>query len=89
MQNTSLIAYEEIKDDLGRRQSEVLRLLESSDMPLCNLDISELLNWPINCVTGRVKELREAGLVEDAGVSMSPTGRPAHYWRIKKSETLF
>ena len=57
---TKIDSYRKLQNDLGRRQTEVLNAL---DTPLSNREIAEHLNLPVNSVTGRVKELRERGLV--------------------------
>ena len=91
MLDTSLEAYESIKKSLGNRQKKVLELFEKQPVPLCNALISNLLYWPINCVTGRVKELREIGLLVDAGTKKYGK-RNVHFWRLlkpKPKQTLF
>lgn len=52
--------------DKKRRQIEVLHVI-SMFAPITNREISEKLHLPINSITGRVKELRELGLVEFLG----------------------
>jgi len=64
MQQTSLNAYKEIiaSGITGDRQREVYNTLRTKH--LSNLEISHNLSLPINCITGRVNELVEMGLVE-------------------------
>lgn len=89
IQSTSKEAYQEIKRDLGRRQQEVLNFIRNHPS-VSNLGIAEGLNLPINSVTPRVKELREAGLVEEDSIKPSPSGRNAIHWRLSaKQLTLF
>ena len=81
IQQTSLEAYEVIYDDLGNRQKEVLDCIK--DNPgICNKEISEKLLLPINCVTGRTKELRDKGLVVFAGKKMYQ-GFNVRTWKVR------
>lgn len=81
IQETSLQAYEEIKEELGQRQKLVLnaiRELESAN----NRIISQYLRLPINSVTPRVKELREMKLVGVDRVDVDPvTQKNTIYWK--------
>jgi len=58
VRQTSLLAYKEIKPELGARQRQVFEVILTHP-GLCNREIAQILNLPINCVTGRCKELRE------------------------------
>ena len=85
IQQTSLSAYNEIKSTLGERQAQVynilVRLVEAT-----NKMISEKGNIPINCVTARIFELRELGLVKESYKDKCPiSGRMAIFWRINDS----
>lgn len=63
MSQTQLESYEQL--NLGRRQREVLSLLER-----CNLsgqEIAECLGLPLHSVSGRVTELVRRGKVQDSG----------------------
>ncbi|NOS67942.1 MAG: hypothetical protein HOO67_06315 [Candidatus Peribacteraceae bacterium] len=64
---TSREAYRGIREKLGRRQLMVLEVIERHPAGITNLEICRELGWPINCVTGRVFELRTAGLVGKHG----------------------
>ena len=63
IQQTSMEAYESILYDLGQRQQQVYDVIEQHE-GVSNLDISRILNLPINSVTPRVKELRDYDLVK-------------------------
>ncbi len=76
--DTSRGAYDEIRKNLGRRQLEVLDVIERHAKGITNNEIAHELRWPINCVTPRVFELRSAGLVAKLGE------RPDQ-WTKKKS----
>ena len=59
VQQTSLNAFIEIGSGLGIKQLKILCLFRKVGIPLSNSSISSMIKWPINCVTPRVKELRE------------------------------
>lgn len=89
IQPTSLQAYfGEILPDLGRRQKAVLEVFTMGSFT--NAELANLLQWPINTITPRVKELRDLGLlVEDSIRKCSSTGRNAKAWKLKQeSEQL-
>lgn len=90
VQDTSLHAYRmEVVPTLGERQQVVYDLLEKSHENLTNSEIAARLNWPINCVTPRIYELREAGkVVADGKRTCRCTGRTCLAWSITK-DTLF
>lgn len=77
---TSIFAYESVKGDLSKRQSEVLEALRTIQ-PADNNQLSEYLNWPINRVTPRIKELREKGVVEKAYIGKGKFGPKVFFWR--------
>lgn len=81
IQQTTLWAYRKL-EKIGRKQrmcyDSILRLGSAS-----NYDIAADLEWEINRVTGRVKELRELGLVQEAYKAMHPiTERTVIYWEV-------
>lgn len=81
LQQTSLMAYREIYNSLGRKQQQVLRTFYRHKN-LTNSEVAAMLGWSINRVTGRVFELRQRGLVEEAGKRHCPyTGRLCIAWR--------
>lgn len=90
VQDTSREAYEAIKPTLTERQQQVLAVLKRCDC-MCNFQIAQQLGWPINCVTGRVKELRDKNKVEkDGDKRIGPPNRlPVYYWKAVRTETLF
>jgi len=80
MQPTSLAAFKTV--DLPRREGQVFECLKKlGSAP--NEIIAQALGWKINCVTGRVKRLREKGLVEFAYHAYSQEGIKVMCWRIK------
>lgn len=91
IRDTSLQAYQEIEKDLCDKKRQVVRTIRNLGRPACNAELADLLSWPINCITPRVKELRDNGILIDVGKKPGPpAGRMVHYWRLKyTNETLF
>ena len=70
MQDTSIDAYVAIQPRLPKKQKDVYRLLSEATrqgVGMTNYELARALHWQINCVTGRVKELRDLGLVVKSG----------------------
>ena len=89
MQPTSLIAYEKVKETLGKRQARFLLTLDYSPTAMTNTEMSRLLGWPINCITGRCKELRDKGLVkEHEKRKCKITGQNVIAWRLKRFDEI-
>lgn len=81
IQQTSLDAYSEVQSNMGDRQRQVYialqRLVEAT-----NKMISEDSGIPINCVTARIFELRQQGLVVESYTDKCPiTNRKAIFWK--------
>ena len=84
MRATSLVAFTDILENIGERQMQVLKCFREIQ-PATNLMIARKLNLPINCITGRCKELRDYGIVVYDKVDVCEfTKRRVTYWRIKK-----
>lgn len=81
IRQTSLMAYKTIRNDLGKKQMDVLLLFRRHRQPLTNKSVARLLGWPINCVTPRVLELRQYGLLIERGVGVE-NGRKVLYWAL-------
>ena len=74
-------SYHLLTPKLGQRQREVYELLCQLG-PLSNRHIADILKRPINAVVPRVFELRQMGLVEEAGtVYDHGTARRVTAWR--------
>lgn len=81
--------FNDVKPKLGQKQHQVLMTLQMAKRPVCNQELAEYLDWPINAVTPRVAELRELGKVEEACRAVYPvTNRKVIYWQPKKQEEI-
>lgn len=80
LQQTSLLAYAEVRDNLGPRQAAVLDCIAVFG-PMNNRQIAQRLHWDINSVTPRVLELRKKQLVERDRTDVSAEGRKVMFWR--------
>jgi len=82
IQQTSLWAYGEVKINLGERQKQIyLKLKEMRQAT--NTMLSHALSLPINCVTPRIKELRDKKMVGVFKVDRCPiTQKNVIWWRI-------
>lgn len=86
-QETSRIAYEEIRPELGKRQAVVFEYIKSAEIHPTNTEISVGLRIPINQVTPRVFEIRNKGLVISAGKRLCRiTKKLCLTWRIANGE---
>ncbi len=75
-------AFYYILETLGERQEQVFKTIKEIQ-PCSNLMISKKLNLPINCVTGRVKELRDFAVVRFYKKDICPETRmKVTYWII-------
>ncbi len=83
LQQESLEAWIKINPKLGLRQEQVyltIRRLGEATSAM----IGRKLGLPINCITGRVNELRKKNLVCCAKVESCPvTGGKSSFWRMK------
>jgi len=82
VQQTSLEAFEEVRQNLGERQRQVFEILKEIQ-PATNTMIAHYLRLPINCITPRIFELRQKNLVEMSHIDKCPiTGRKAIFWKV-------
>jgi predicted transcriptional regulator len=83
MRQTSLNTYKDITETglTGDRQKQVYEIIQK-EQPLTNLEVSNFLNLPINCITGRVNELVQMGFIEKKGKRIQATGREAIVWGL-------
>ena len=80
--NTSRWAYGSIRKQLGEMQSIVLRTIGLAQ-PVNNEQIAYILDWPINCVTGRCTELHKMGFIQIEKVALNGRGRRVKFWSCK------
>lgn len=80
MRQTSLDAYRSMQDK-QRRYNQICEVLARRGN-MCNLEISTATGLPINCVTPRVYELREKGVIKDKGTKTGPSGFKVHVWGL-------
>ena len=86
--NTSLTAYDHIKETLSAKRKAVLEVLQKENRPMTNKEISVKLGWEINRITGRVNELVELQLVRKVRRGTCPvTGFGATFWGWVPIET--
>jgi hypothetical protein len=77
----SVEAFRTIQEDLPLKRREVLDTLRRI-RSASNKQLSDIMNWPINCITPRVKELRDMGLVDFDHEQVDPnTNRSEAVWR--------
>jgi hypothetical protein len=79
IRQTSLEAYESI--DLGKNQLIVynaLKILREATMK----EVGRYLAWEINCVTPRMKELSDMGMIKIIGEKRQKNNRLALVWGI-------
>jgi len=80
MRQTSLSAYQCIREGLGSRQEAVLSIIRRRGA-VDTKTICGDLGLPINSVSGRISELQEKGLVkEDHRAPCRKTGHIVTYW---------
>ncbi len=82
--DTRLASWEAIQAELPGRQAEVFQVIARAAHGMALYEIAETLALPINCITGRVRELVKAGRVRDSGTRrLNPrTGKHATLWEV-------
>jgi len=85
LKQTSLNAYLELVEELGRRQRQVYNCLCHHINGLTRLELSEKLQKPINSICGRVNELLKMKLITEAGTKLNPyTNKQAMILKVCK-----
>ena len=65
--------YQMIKPDLPDKRQRVYEIILQHPEGVTRKQIAKALGWPINCVTGRVTELRDKeGLIRESGTTSAP-----------------
>ena len=81
VQQTSILAYQDIQESLGERQKQVYTMLKDLGSAN-NLILAKKLGIPINSITPRMLELRNLGLVIKDSMRVCPiTKRITWFWR--------
>ena len=82
MEDTKIRSYEEIVENISITRLQVYRALKELEYAN-NLMIAKKLNWSINRVTGRTKELRDAGIIKVSHQSWCPyTRKKVNYMTV-------
>ena len=83
MRDSSLDAYQSILDKLSNKRKQVLDVIREYPNGIFDKQISMILGWDINRVTGRRGELEKMGLIESVGRKKSPYSKiPVHHWKV-------
>lgn len=84
MKQTQLEAYKTLGNK-SVKQMTVLKAIKANKGATF-FELVEILQWPINCITGRVNELCKVGLVKDSGkTKLNPkTRKSGIVWRVGK-----
>jgi len=60
--------YQMIKNSLPEKRLRVYEVIIQNPKGITRKGIAKTLGWAINCVTGRVTELKNAGLIVEDGI---------------------
>jgi len=60
--------FQMIKNDLPEKRQRVYEVIIQNPKGITRKGIAKTLGWAINCVTGRVTELKNAGLIVEDGI---------------------
>lgn len=80
---TSREAYATIREKLGQKQQIVYDTLKDYPDGLTNEQLSGVLGWPINRITGRTNELNKFGMIAVNGLRPGKSGISAKVWVVK------
>ena len=93
MRGTSLETYRQNNEEdlTSKREIQVYKCIRENPM-ITNKEISNILNLPINCVTGRTNSLVKKNKVYSFGTKLDlDTKRPTTLWAVlsfEKQKTL-
>ena len=83
VRQTSLEAFNSIKDKLGEKQMEVYKAFEKGDN-LSDQEIADILCWPINRITPRRNELEnDLKLIVCLGTKVNSIGRKVRVYSLR------
>jgi predicted transcriptional regulator len=84
IKDTQRHAWEWLQEKLPKKRAAVFGAILSSDYRggATIYEIAEDLKWPINCISGRVTELADAGLIHDSQQRRNNrySGKPCIVW---------
>lgn len=92
MNKAQLESWKSEQPTLGEKQTIVWQTLHRRSANLLKgltlFELADVLQWPINCVSGRVTELRKRGWIKDSGLTrMNPhSGKQCTVWVISVPE---
>lgn len=69
--NTRNQSFKLLQKDLGRNQQAVFKQIKRLKKAAL-FEVTESLGWPINCVSGRITELKEQGKIKEVGTKFNP-----------------
>lgn len=73
----------ELQKKIKGKRLEVYKALQVRSMTLG--EICQFLGWQINCVSGRVSELKRLGAIEEAGMKINPDSQKmVTVWAVKQ-----
>lgn len=92
VRETSIATYQDLRDDgkLTAKQQQIIDYLHRhGSADFSRLEISRAIDMPINCVAGRVNELLEKGVIEEADQRPCRiSGRRINPVRLKQGRLL-
>lgn len=83
MHINSLRTWDAIQEALPKARAKVMAEL-CRHSPCTRQELSAVTGIPINCVTGRVRELVEVGLIYEEGDRRGESGKPQAILHLKK-----
>ena len=72
--NTRNQSFKLLQKDLGRNQQAVFKQIKRLKKAAL-FEVTESLGWPINCVSGRITELKTQGKIKEVGTKFNPVTR--------------
>jgi len=79
---TSKTAYHSIYKKIGAKQRAVYEAIGELGTA-SNEELASYLDWPINCITGRVCELKKYGMVGFEDYKTSRSGMKVKAWGVR------
>ena len=84
--NSVKVYREKIKPELSGRKLQVIQAIRDLGNQATMYEVSEHLNVPLNCISGRTSELKRMNLIEETGTKEHHGNQFAIY-RIKVTNT--